>query len=484
MSESDRELVTRAQRGDKTAIAELFSRYWRAARAAAFGVTGEFASAEDAAADAFHQALAGIDSLRDPDRFGCWLRTIVMRKAQPRVHGGCPAIAAFADDLSDQNERPDEALARMEIGALVQQAVRQLPERLREAMALIYFEGYDPADAARFLEIPPGTLRRRLHNGRARVRSAIEQALRGRNQINEQRESQIRSLSTMIENGEIYRAFRAWLELRPPPSELMDMFVRREMRRTSESQSSDAGKKPAEVVHHVIQELLRPSDRVSDPAHPVGSIAAAIRQALPNFQDWPLNARSAAVRVFSTTGRYRHRVRPALPPGFAEGRPGAFVRATRAIVRLDGDGRVQSIFEHLQASPDEQAFRAARNDLRLSDAVDLTWMVVGALELRSVQEMLERLISAVLPAAHVQFATYDEPRYRSALQLRFHNVPARAAYGGVLSEWPGRPNGVDAAHVRIFLEPWAALQSREIVEFEPLPEKTLSPSIGKVADGA
>ena len=59
-----------ARRGDGAAIRELFSRYWRAARAAAYGVTGEFASAEDAAAEAFRQALVGLDSLRDPDRFG------------------------------------------------------------------------------------------------------------------------------------------------------------------------------------------------------------------------------------------------------------------------------------------------------------------------------------------------------------------------------------------------------------------------------
>ena len=81
MSErADRELVKLARGGDGAAIGELFSRYWRAAHAAAFGVTGEFASAEDAAAEAFRQALAGIDSLRDPNRFGSWLRTIVVAK--------------------------------------------------------------------------------------------------------------------------------------------------------------------------------------------------------------------------------------------------------------------------------------------------------------------------------------------------------------------------------------------------------------------
>jgi RNA polymerase sigma-70 factor, ECF subfamily len=141
-----------------------------------FGVTGEFASAEDAAAEAFREALAGMDSLRDPNRFGSWLRTIVVRKAVLGLQGRRPTAEALAHHLSDRNERPDDALERLELAALVQQGMRELPDRLREAMALVYFEGYDSDSAARFLDIPAGTLRRPLHDGRRRLRSAIERA--------------------------------------------------------------------------------------------------------------------------------------------------------------------------------------------------------------------------------------------------------------------------------------------------------------------
>jgi len=217
------------------------------------------------------------------------------------------------------------------------------------------------------------------------------------------------------------------------------------------------------------ERFLQPSDRASDPSHPVGSIAAAIRKALPDFQDWKFNAGEAAVRFVTVTGDHRDRLPTVLPPGFAEGRPGAFLRATRAIVPLSGSGRAQTIYELLRNSPGEQTFREAKDDMRLSDVLDLTWTVAGPLELRSVQALLERLTSAVLPGAQVRFSSYDEPRYRSALQLQVGEVSARAAYGGVLAEWSGRPDGVDAAHLRIFLEPWATLQSGQVVEFAPLP---------------
>ena len=109
MSErSDRELVQQAQVGDRAAIGELFSRYWRAACAVAFGITGETASSEDAAAEAFNDALTGIHSLRDPDRFGSWLRTIVIRKARLGLRRRHCTIAALADHLSDGNDGLDE----------------------------------------------------------------------------------------------------------------------------------------------------------------------------------------------------------------------------------------------------------------------------------------------------------------------------------------------------------------------------------------
>lgn len=76
----------------------------------------------------------------------------------------------------------------------------------------------------------------------------------------------------------------------------------------------------------------------------------------------------------------------------------------------------------------------------------------------------------LLPGTQIRFTCYDEPRYRSALRLQLDDVAAPAATGGVLAKWQGRPPGVDAAHVRVFLEPWATVRSGRTVEFDRLPE--------------
>jgi hypothetical protein len=272
--------------------------------------------------------------------------------------------------------------------------------------------------------------------------------------MNEEREQQIKMLKTFIDKGDIYGAFRVSLALRPPPMELMEIF------RWPQAENAIV------PVRAVAERLLCPSARVSDSTHLVGSVAAEIRKALPEFQDRDFNAGEAAVRFLTARGDHRDRLQLVLPPGFAEGRPGAFIRATRGLIRLSSIGSAHTMYEHLQNSPDEQSFREMKDGARLSDVLDLTWMADGRLELRSVQEMVELLTSTVLPGTRIRFSPYQEPRYRSALLLHAGDVLAHAAYGGVLAGWSGRTNGADAAHVRIFLEPWATVQSGQVVEFD------------------
>ena len=65
MSQStEHDWVERAKQGEPTAIAELYRRYWRAARAAAYGVIGNLSLAEDAASEAFSAAMSGLANLR------------------------------------------------------------------------------------------------------------------------------------------------------------------------------------------------------------------------------------------------------------------------------------------------------------------------------------------------------------------------------------------------------------------------------------
>lgn len=465
---TDRDLVVEAQQGNREALGELFSRYWRAARAAAFGVTADLPSAEDAAAEAFRQTLVSIHSLRDPDRFAPWLRTIVVRKARV-LQNRRQTESSLALTMPDPGRGPDDELAELQLRSVVQRAISELPDRLREVMSLFYFEGYDPTTAARFLNIPDGTFRRRLHEGRKRLRNAAEHLLREGDFVNEEQNLKIRCLRQFIDNPEdaddesFYQAARASLSLRPAPKELIELF---HSKLPLEEASQDATARGAESVGRVrklAQRFTSPSARASDPSHPVGRVVILVRQALPDFRTWTPDLGDALGSLVTNT-RGPEDFKALWPPGFAEGRPGAFLRVTQTFVSWSARGVERTTYQLLKDSADTQTFRAGLQDARISDVLDLTWMTPGPHELRSVQELLERLTADVLPGTPVLFSSYDEPRYRSALLLRIADMTAPAATGGVLAEWPGRPRGVNAAHLRIYLEPWATVTSGQLIE--------------------
>src|SRR4051812_32215916 len=78
------DLATAAQAGDYDAFATLVARFQDMAYGVAYAWLGDFHQAEDMAQEAFIHAYRELKSLREPEAFGGWLRTIV-RKQCDRV---------------------------------------------------------------------------------------------------------------------------------------------------------------------------------------------------------------------------------------------------------------------------------------------------------------------------------------------------------------------------------------------------------------
>src|SRR4030042_95713 len=140
---TEQDWVERAKQGESVAIAELYSRYWRAARATAYGVTGDLGLAEDATSEALYTALGHLQDLRDAQRFGPWLHTIVVRTASRLKTAQSKEKVAELQTLPDaQSIEPCANLEQWELVVLIHEAVGNLSEILREAISLFYFEGY------------------------------------------------------------------------------------------------------------------------------------------------------------------------------------------------------------------------------------------------------------------------------------------------------------------------------------------------------
>jgi RNA polymerase sigma-70 factor (ECF subfamily) len=90
--ESDAELVERARRGNRDAVASLIERHRDLLFALCRRTLGDTLWVEDATQEAVLQAFVCLDRLRQPERFGPWLAGIglntcrrMLRDAQARA---------------------------------------------------------------------------------------------------------------------------------------------------------------------------------------------------------------------------------------------------------------------------------------------------------------------------------------------------------------------------------------------------------------
>ena len=170
-----RSLVRRARDGDREAYGEIVRRFQDMAYGYAFSILGDFHLAEDAAQEAFMEAYHGLSKLRDPKAFPGWLRRIVRtqcgrltrRKKVPTAQ--LEAASAVASD----SPGPAEAAETSEMKDRALEAIRSLPEAERTATTLFYIDGYSVKDISAFLEAPVGTVKRRLHDSRNRLKERM-----------------------------------------------------------------------------------------------------------------------------------------------------------------------------------------------------------------------------------------------------------------------------------------------------------------------
>jgi hypothetical protein len=188
---------------------------------------------------------------------------------------------------------------------------------------------------------------------------------------------------------------------------------------------------------------------------------------LPEFKEWQIDiSRSAQSLIQRFSGDFSYSY---LPPGYAEGIPGAYIYTTKGVMIKTIDGSFCTMYESMQNKNtghlnDGEFF----SNGRLSDMLVLMWMRTNAIELREVEELLQRLSKAVVPNKPIHFLVHEEPCYRLALHMQIGDSLIPSAIGGPLNPWPNKPENINIARVQIFLEPWAAAQSGQVIELMEL----------------
>jgi len=171
---NDAKLCTAALAGGPEAFAPIVERYQDAVFGIALSRLGDFHEAEDVAQGVFLTAFERLGRLKDGSRLGAWLRSITIHKSIDRLRGR--REVGGLEELGRQADRgpgPQASVERRELRRQVMAAIGRLSRVQRETTALFYVDGYTVAEVAAMQEVPVGTVKRRLHDARERLKEEM-----------------------------------------------------------------------------------------------------------------------------------------------------------------------------------------------------------------------------------------------------------------------------------------------------------------------
>jgi RNA polymerase sigma-70 factor, ECF subfamily len=170
-------LVERAKVGDREAYGELVTRFQGSVYAMALARVRNPLEAQELAQDVFVHAMKKLPQLRDPRCFAGWLRRITARMAINRLTRRGPLFGADPELLDAVEARTPTAQERYEVGEAVGQlkvGLGRLKALDRLTLEAFYLRGRSLKQMAREFEVPTGTIKRRLHVARQRLKEVLE----------------------------------------------------------------------------------------------------------------------------------------------------------------------------------------------------------------------------------------------------------------------------------------------------------------------
>jgi RNA polymerase sigma-70 factor (ECF subfamily) len=179
LAPSDAALVVGARAGETWAREALCRRYAGVVIGLSYRLLGRDDEADDLAQEAFAQALGSLDALADPQAFGAWIRTIVVRTAHKMVRRrtllrrlglGRASEPLDEDALVSDDAPPDVQTELRAVYALID----ALPARERLALVLRRVEGMSHEEVAEALDVSLSTAKRLAASSDAALAHALE----------------------------------------------------------------------------------------------------------------------------------------------------------------------------------------------------------------------------------------------------------------------------------------------------------------------
>ena len=173
-------LVQRAQNGDRDALSRLVEQFQPTVTAIALRRLGNPSEALELTQEVFLHVLRRIHQLREPERFAGWLRQVAVRMAINRATRRVPpqtVEVGLLEGAYEHTDQPVDELIARERAERLWEALGRLKPLDRDTLVAFYIRGLTLVDMAEEVEAPLGTIKRRLHTARKRLRFELESSV-------------------------------------------------------------------------------------------------------------------------------------------------------------------------------------------------------------------------------------------------------------------------------------------------------------------
>jgi RNA polymerase sigma factor (sigma-70 family) len=167
------EVLQRCRKGEQSAFEEIVKRFQNKALDLAGALIGDKHLAEDAVQSAFLTAFCRLSQLRQDEAFPGWLRQIVRTEALKVIRKNDKSREEIGEQ-EDNQPWPIEKMQREELGQIIRKSLAELSEINRQTAELFYLDEQSCAEIANTLNVPTGTVKRRLYDARQKLRDALE----------------------------------------------------------------------------------------------------------------------------------------------------------------------------------------------------------------------------------------------------------------------------------------------------------------------
>lgn len=190
-ADSDLMLVERTVAGDQKAFELLVIKYQRRIQRLIGRMVRDVDLVEDIAQETFIRAYKALHQFRGDAQFYTWLYRIAVNTAKKSLmelkRDLTVSESFFKSDDDDEtktsriepmaDETPETVYAAKEIAAMVNFALSELPEDLRQAVTLREIEGLSYEEISAAMNCPIGTVRSRIFRAREAISAKVKPML-------------------------------------------------------------------------------------------------------------------------------------------------------------------------------------------------------------------------------------------------------------------------------------------------------------------